>query len=119
MTLQFNQAIAEPSNFCILYTANSKHNLVRMANTVKPLFTGNDTLTLLLMALVNEHIMPTFCTRHNVCTQKNTSIRICCRGVHITVALLHVLALFPSLPHRTIACERGSGFTNLTKTKRL
>ena len=46
MTLQFNEAIAEPSNFYILYTANSKHHSVRMANTVKPLFNSNDTLDL-------------------------------------------------------------------------
>ena len=37
------------------FMANSKHNSVKMANMVKTLFTGNDTLTLLLRAL--EHII--------------------------------------------------------------
>ena len=42
------------------FIANSKDNSVKIANTVKPLFTGNDTLTLLLRAL--EH-MSTFCSK--------------------------------------------------------
>ena len=83
MTLQFNQAIAEPSNFY-------------MGNTVKPLFTGNDSL---IMAL--EH-MSTFCTRHNVCTRIKTPQLGLVAGVSILLWLYCMCLPYiprPPTPH--------------------
>ena len=115
MRLKFNQAIAEPSKVCILYTTNSKHNLVRMANKVKPLFTGNDTLTLLLMAL--EH-MSTFVLDTMFAPRKTPQLGLVA-GVSILQCFYCMCLPYSQASHTALACERGSVFTNLTKTKRL